>query len=45
VQCLSQNSGNRQRTAQALGISTRTLLRKIQEYGLKNSEAEKPLPR
>jgi two-component system response regulator AtoC len=44
VQCLSQNTGNRQQTAKALGISTRTLLRKIQEYGLKNSEAGKRSP-
>ena len=44
VQCLSQNGGNRQRTAKALGISTRTLLRKIQEYDLKKSGTEKPLP-
>ena len=33
-QCLFQTGGNRQRTADLLGISTRTLLRKIREYGL-----------
>ena len=33
-QCLFQTGGNRQRTAELLGISTRTLLRKIREYGL-----------
>ena len=33
-QCLIQTGGNRQRTAELLGISTRTLLRKIREYGL-----------
>src|SRR4051812_45303581 len=30
-QCLTQTAGNRQRTADCLGISTRTLLRKIRE--------------
>jgi two-component system nitrogen regulation response regulator GlnG len=33
-QCLFQTGGNRQRTADILGISTRTLLRKIREYRL-----------
>ena len=33
-QYLFQTGGNRQRTAELLGISTRTLLRKIREYGL-----------
>ena len=32
--CLYQTGGNRQQTAQRLGISTRTLLRKIREYEL-----------
>jgi DNA-binding NtrC family response regulator len=32
--CLHHTGGSRQRTAALLGISTRTLLRKIQEYGL-----------
>jgi two-component system nitrogen regulation response regulator GlnG len=31
-QCLRQTGSNRQRTADLLGISTRTLLRKIREY-------------
>ncbi len=35
-QCLIQTGGNRQRTAERLGISTRTLLRKIREYGLED---------
>ena len=35
-QCLFQTGGNRQRTASLLGISTRTLLRKIREYGLED---------
>jgi two-component system response regulator AtoC len=35
-QCLLQTGGNRQRTAERLGISTRTLLRKIREYGLED---------
>lgn len=34
--CLWQTGGNRQRTAKLLGISTRTLLRKIQEYQLED---------
>jgi DNA-binding NtrC family response regulator len=33
-QCLFQTGGNRQRTAEILAISTRTLLRKIRTYGL-----------
>ncbi len=33
-QCLNQTAGNRQQTATILGISTRTLLRKIRDYGL-----------
>ena len=33
-QSLFQTGGNRQRTAKLLGISTRTLLRKIREYRL-----------
>lgn len=35
-QCLLQTGGSRQRTAKLLGISTRTLFRKIQEYGLED---------
>ncbi len=35
-ECLIQTGGNRQRTAKLLGISTRTLLRKIREYGLED---------
>jgi two-component system nitrogen regulation response regulator GlnG len=35
-QCLIQNGGNRQRTAERLGISRRTLLRKIREYALED---------
>jgi two-component system response regulator AtoC len=35
-QCLMQTGGNRQRTAERLGISTRTLLRKILEYKLED---------
>jgi DNA-binding NtrC family response regulator len=35
-QCLGQTGGNRQRTAVLLGISTRTLLRKIRTYGLED---------
>ena len=33
-QCLIETGGNRQKTAERLGISTRTLLRKIREYRL-----------
>ena len=35
-ECLIQTGGNRQRTAKLLGISTRTLLRKIRENGLED---------
>jgi len=35
-ECLIQTGGNRHRTAKLLGISTRTLLRKIREYGLED---------
>jgi two-component system response regulator AtoC len=35
-QYLFQTGGNRQRTADLLGVSTRTLLRKIREYGLED---------
>jgi DNA-binding NtrC family response regulator len=35
-QSLFQTGGNRQRTADLLGISPRTLLRKIREYGLED---------
>jgi two-component system, NtrC family, response regulator AtoC len=34
--CLLETGGNRQRTARLLGISTRTLLRKIREYELED---------
>jgi two-component system nitrogen regulation response regulator GlnG len=34
--CLMQTAGNRQQTAKLLGISTRTLLRKIRDYGLED---------
>jgi DNA-binding NtrC family response regulator len=34
--CLLENAGNRQRTADVLGISTRTLLRKIHDYRLQD---------
>jgi two-component system, NtrC family, response regulator AtoC len=34
--CLFQTGGNRQRAAELLRISTRTLLRKIREYGLED---------
>jgi two-component system, NtrC family, response regulator AtoC len=34
--CLFQTGGNRHLTAERLGISTRTLLRKIKEYALKD---------
>lgn len=33
-ECLDKSDGNRRRTAKLLGISTRTLLRKIRKYGL-----------
>src|SRR4029078_2707319 len=35
-QCLSHTGGNRRRTAELLGISTRTLLRKIRTYELED---------
>jgi DNA-binding NtrC family response regulator len=35
-QCLLQTGGNRQRAAQLLGISTRTLLRKIRKFALED---------
>ncbi|HEV3166860.1 MAG TPA: sigma-54 dependent transcriptional regulator, partial [Isosphaeraceae bacterium] len=35
--CLSQTAGNRRRTAELLGISTRTLLRKIRKYRLESA--------
>jgi DNA-binding NtrC family response regulator len=35
-QCLLDSGGNRQRTAELLGISTRTLLRKIKKYRLEH---------
>ncbi|MDB5310447.1 MAG: response regulator with CheY-like receiver, AAA-type ATPase, and DNA-binding domain [Gemmataceae bacterium] len=34
--CLHETGGNRQRTAELLGISARTLLRKIRKYGLED---------
>jgi two-component system response regulator AtoC len=34
--CLLRTGGNRQRTAELLGISTRTLLRKIRTYGMED---------
>ena len=34
LQALRRNDGNRQMTADELGISTRTIQRKIQEYSL-----------
>jgi DNA-binding NtrC family response regulator len=33
-EALNQSGGNRRRAAEALGISERTLYRKIKEYGL-----------
>jgi two-component system nitrogen regulation response regulator GlnG len=35
-ECLGQTAGNRKETASLLGISTRTLLRKIRTYGLED---------
>jgi two-component system nitrogen regulation response regulator GlnG len=35
-ECLFQTGGNRQRAAELLKISTRTLLRKIREYGMED---------
>lgn len=43
-QCLLQTRGNRKQTATLLGISTRTLLRKIREYGLGDPLHEKAPP-
>jgi two-component system, NtrC family, response regulator HydG len=43
-ECLSASNGNRRRTAQSLGISTRTLLRKIRTYELKSSPLLNPSP-
>jgi two-component system nitrogen regulation response regulator GlnG len=40
-QCLVQTEGNRQQTAKLLGISTRTLFRKIRTYGLQGSGKHK----
>ena len=34
IEALKRNRGNRKRTAQELGLSERTIYRKIQEYGL-----------
>ena len=34
IEALRRNRGNRKRTAQELGLSERTIYRKIQEYGL-----------
>jgi transcriptional regulator with PAS, ATPase and Fis domain len=34
LQALRRNEGNRQMTADALGISTRTIQRKIRDYNL-----------
>jgi transcriptional regulator with PAS, ATPase and Fis domain len=36
-ECLDKSNGNRKRTAKLLGISTRTLLRKIRKYGLEGA--------
>ncbi len=41
-QCLFQTGGNRQQTAELLGISTRTLLRKIRGYGLEDPLQQLP---
>ena len=41
-QCLTQTRGNRQQTAKQLGISTRTLLRKIRRYNLDDPQATAP---
>jgi DNA-binding NtrC family response regulator len=41
-QCLFQTGGNRQRTAELLGISTRTLLRKIRGYRLEDPLQQLP---
>jgi two-component system nitrogen regulation response regulator GlnG len=42
-QCLLDSGGNRQRTAESLGISARTLLRKIRAYGLEDPLRPGPL--
>jgi DNA-binding NtrC family response regulator len=41
VQALRAHGGNRTRAAEQLGISRRTLHRKLNEYGLREDEAEK----
>ncbi|SIO62386.1 two-component system, NtrC family, nitrogen regulation response regulator GlnG [Singulisphaera sp. GP187] len=41
--CLIRTGGNRQRTADLLGISTRTLLRKIRTYGMDDPLRPSPL--
>jgi two-component system nitrogen regulation response regulator GlnG len=41
-QCLFQTGGNRQQTAELLGISTRTLLRKIRVYELEDPLQQLP---
>ena len=35
---LRQQEGNRSRTAEVLGIGRRTLIRKLQEYGVKDEK-------
>jgi DNA-binding NtrC family response regulator len=45
-ECLHHSQGNRQRTADLLGISTRTLLRKIRHYRLADPLLQtEPVPR
>jgi DNA-binding NtrC family response regulator len=41
-QCLIATGGNRQKSAEQLGISTRTLLRKIREYRLDDPLRQPP---
>jgi DNA-binding NtrC family response regulator len=41
-QCLVETGGNRQKSAERLGISTRTLLRKIREYRLDDPLRQPP---
>ena len=41
-QCLIETGGNRQKSAERLGISTRTLLRKIREYRLDDPLRQPP---
>ncbi|AGA26534.1 sigma-54-dependent transcriptional regulator [Singulisphaera acidiphila] len=41
--CLIRTGGNRQRTADLLGISTRTLLRKIRTYGMEDPLRPSPI--